>query len=42
MIGEALFVGLDETVRAMRAAMDRGRKLLASQILEQENPAGKT
>jgi pyridoxine 5-phosphate synthase len=26
MIGEALFVGLDETVRAMRAAMDRGRK----------------
>ncbi len=42
MMGEALFVGLDETVRAMRAAMDRGRKLLASQILEQENPAGKT
>src|SRR3954453_21126915 len=26
MIGEALFVGLGETVRAMRAAMDRGRK----------------
>jgi pyridoxine 5-phosphate synthase len=26
MIGEALFVGLQETVRAMRAAMDRGRK----------------
>ena len=26
MIGEALFVGLAETVRAMRAAMDRGRK----------------
>src|SRR6201996_7093551 len=26
MIGEALFVGLEETVRAMRAAMDRGRK----------------
>src|SRR6201994_1028992 len=25
MIGEALFVGLAETVRAMRAAMDRGR-----------------
>lgn len=25
MIGEALFVGLGETVRAMRAAMDRGR-----------------
>jgi pyridoxine 5-phosphate synthase len=27
MIGEAIFVGLSETVRAMRAAMDRGRKL---------------
>lgn len=26
MIGEALFVGLGETVRTMRAAMDRGRK----------------
>ncbi|WP_368784193.1 pyridoxine 5'-phosphate synthase [Acinetobacter baumannii] len=25
MIGEALFVGLAETVRRMRAAMDRGR-----------------
>jgi pyridoxine 5-phosphate synthase len=30
MIGEALFVGLAETVRAMRAAMDRGRKSLES------------
>ena len=30
MIGEALFVGLAETVRAMRAAMDRGRTNLAS------------
>src|ERR1700734_179062 len=29
MIGEALFVGISETVRAMRAAMDRGRKNLA-------------
>jgi hypothetical protein len=29
MIGEALFVGLGETVRAMRAAMDRGRQNLA-------------
>src|SRR3979409_35125 len=28
MIGEALFVGLAETVRAMRAAMDRGRAKL--------------
>jgi len=28
-VGEALFVGLGETVRAMRAAMDRGRKNLA-------------
>src|SRR5579871_4422799 len=26
MMGEALFVGLPETVRAMRAAMDRGRR----------------
>jgi len=26
MVGEALFVGLAETVRQMRAAMDRGRK----------------
>jgi pyridoxine 5-phosphate synthase len=26
MIGEALFVGLSETVRTMRAAMERGRK----------------
>jgi len=30
MIGEALFVGLSETVRAMRAAMERGRKTLKS------------
>ena len=29
MIGEALFVGLGETVRAMRAAMDRGRGKIA-------------
>jgi pyridoxine 5-phosphate synthase len=28
MIGEALFVGIGETVRAMRAAMDRGRRIL--------------
>jgi pyridoxine 5-phosphate synthase len=28
MMGEALFVGIAETVRAMRAAMDRGRKNL--------------
>jgi pyridoxine 5-phosphate synthase len=26
MMGEALFVGLGETVRSMRAAMDRGRQ----------------
>ncbi len=26
MMGEALFVGLGESVRAMRAAMDRGRQ----------------
>jgi pyridoxine 5-phosphate synthase len=30
MIGEALFVGLAETVQTMRAAMDRGRQNLAS------------
>jgi len=30
MIGEALFTSLGATVRAMRAAMDRGRTLLAS------------
>jgi pyridoxine 5-phosphate synthase len=35
MIGEALFVGLADTVRAMRAAMDRGRRNLAI-----GNPAG--
>src|ERR1700738_5205161 len=29
MIGEAIFAGLGETVRAMRAAMDRGRSNLA-------------
>ena len=33
MIGEALFVGLAETVRAMRAAMDRGRQKLVRQDL---------
>ena len=32
MIGEALFVGLAETVRAMRAAMDRGRRSIAGRI----------
>ena len=30
MMGEALFVGLGETVRQMRAAMDRGRQLVPS------------
>jgi pyridoxine 5-phosphate synthase len=30
MIGEAMFVGLGETVRAMRAAMDRGRTRVIS------------
>jgi pyridoxine 5-phosphate synthase len=39
MIGEALFVGLSETVRTMRAAMDRGRKL-ASESHAHRNPAG--
>jgi pyridoxine 5-phosphate synthase len=33
MLGEALFVGLGETVRQMRAAMDRGRaKILSANI----------
>ena len=40
MMGEALFVGIGETVRAMRAAMDRGRKTLEG--LAGPNPAGKT
>jgi len=35
MIGEALFTGLAETVRAMRAAMDRGRS-----NAERSGPAG--
>jgi len=42
MIGEALFVGLAGTVRAMRAAMDRGRSVLASRNLPGQNPVGKT
>jgi pyridoxine 5'-phosphate synthase PdxJ len=28
MIGEALFVGISETVRTMRAAMERGRQAI--------------
>jgi len=32
MIGEALFAGLGETVRAMRAAMDHGRRNLTDKI----------
>src|SRR5712675_1489301 len=40
MIGEALFVGLGETVRTMRAAMDRGRKL-AAENHPSRTPAGK-
>ena len=44
MIGEAMFVGLAETVRAMRAAMDRGRRNAAgaNHSLADQNPAGKT
>jgi pyridoxine 5-phosphate synthase len=45
MIGEALFVGLAETVRTMRAAMDRGRHAAganqAGQAPVGQNPAGK-
>jgi len=40
MMGEALFVGIGETVRAMRTAMDRGRKTLEG--LAGPNLAGKT
>jgi pyridoxine 5-phosphate synthase len=38
MIGEALFVGIGETVRAMRAAMDRGRRNLQNHA--SQHPAG--
>jgi pyridoxine 5-phosphate synthase len=40
MIGEALFVGIGETVRAMRAAMDRGRSSLAHPEPASANRAG--
>jgi len=33
MMGEAMFVGLPETIRDMRAAMDRGRKTLRAHSL---------
>src|SRR5476651_2164235 len=42
MMGEALFVGLGETVRTMGAAMDRGRSMAAAQLPETKNLAGKT
>jgi pyridoxine 5-phosphate synthase len=41
MIGEALFTGLAATVRAMRAAMDRGRKSAGSSGLAGEKHASK-
>src|SRR6202140_2972194 len=41
MIGEALFVGLAETVRAIRAGMDRGRKSLVGKNQAAQNLAGK-
>jgi pyridoxine 5-phosphate synthase len=43
MIGEALFVGLAETVRTMRAAMDRGRRNAAgaNHAAAGQNLAGK-
>jgi pyridoxine 5-phosphate synthase len=40
MIGEALFVGLGETVRRMRAAMDRGRGSPSSSGLSGDRQAG--
>jgi pyridoxine 5-phosphate synthase len=42
MIGEALFTGLGETVRAMRSAMDRGRKQLRNENLQSQNPASRS
>jgi pyridoxine 5-phosphate synthase len=42
MIGEALFVGLGETVRGMRAAMDRGRRNVVGHNHASQNLAGKT
>src|SRR6202166_468964 len=41
MMGEAVFVGLAETVRAMRAAMDRGRTNAGSSGAAGEGQAGK-
>jgi pyridoxine 5-phosphate synthase len=41
MIGEALFIGLKETVRAMRAAMERGRNNTGGSGLAGERQAGK-
>jgi pyridoxine 5-phosphate synthase len=41
MIGEALFVGLGETVRAMRAAMERGRSNLRAPSFAGQNPASR-
>ena len=41
MIGEALFAGLGETVRTMRAAMDRGRGNQAGSSLAGDRQAGK-
>src|SRR3984893_5504093 len=41
MIGQALFVGLGETVRAMRAAMERGRRHLGGEGLVGQNHASK-
>jgi pyridoxine 5-phosphate synthase len=39
MIGEALFVGLGETVRTMRAAMARGRAVLEGSAIEGSSKA---
>jgi pyridoxine 5-phosphate synthase len=40
IIGEALFVGIGETVRAMRAAIDRGREPVQNHDLAGQNLAG--
>jgi pyridoxine 5-phosphate synthase len=39
LVGEAVFVGLDESVRQMRAAMDRGRQTLRERARERADLA---
>lgn len=39
LVGEAVFIGLDESVRQMRAAMDRGRETLRARVKERADLA---